>query len=144
MAARGIDVDGVTHVINFDLPNEPESYVHRIGRTARAGATGISLSFCDHEERPYLRDIEKIIRQQVPLMEDHPFHQEGMELRNNGAGKEAKEPGAAPDAPKRRNNSGKHKPNRRINQPKSHSAKPGSGGQRKGRPTNRRARPASA
>jgi len=146
VAARGIDVDGVTHVINFDLPNEPESYVHRIGRTARAGATGISLSFCDHEERPYLRDIEKVIRQQVPVMEDHPFHQEGMELKNNGAGgKEEKEPSSRPDAPKRRNNSGKHKPNRRINQPKSHAAKPGGGGgQRKGRPANKRARPASA
>ncbi|MCF6196367.1 MAG: DEAD/DEAH box helicase, partial [Emcibacter sp.] len=77
VAARGIDVDGVTHVINFDLPNEPESYVHRIGRTARAGESGISLSFCDHEERAYLRDIEKIIRQKIPLMTDHPYHAEG-------------------------------------------------------------------
>jgi len=74
IAARGIDVDGVTHVINFDLPNEPESYVHRIGRTARAGATGIAFSFCDSDERGYLRDIEKTIRQSVPVMDDHPFH----------------------------------------------------------------------
>jgi len=74
IAARGIDVDGVSHVINFDLPNEPESYVHRIGRTARAGATGIAISFCDHDERGYLRDIEKIIRQSVPVNEDHSFH----------------------------------------------------------------------
>ncbi len=74
IAARGIDVDGVTHVINFELPNEPESYVHRIGRTARAGATGIAISFCDHEERAYLRDIEKTIRQCVPVVEDHPYH----------------------------------------------------------------------
>jgi ATP-dependent RNA helicase RhlE len=74
IAARGIDVDGVTHVINFDLPNEPESYVHRIGRTARAGASGIAISFCDLEERGYLRDIEKIIRKSVPVFEDHPFH----------------------------------------------------------------------
>jgi len=74
IAARGIDVDGVTHVINFELPNEPESYVHRIGRTARAGAAGIAISFCDHEERGYLRDIEKIIRQSVPVIEDHPYH----------------------------------------------------------------------
>lgn len=80
VAARGIDVDDITHVINFDLPNEPESYVHRIGRTARAGATGVSLSFCDHEERSYLRDIERIIRQKIPLMEDHPFHLEGVQL----------------------------------------------------------------
>jgi len=74
IAARGIDVDGVTHVINFDLPNEPESYVHRIGRTARAGEKGIALSFCDHEERGCLRDIEKVISQTVPVKEDHPFH----------------------------------------------------------------------
>ena len=74
IAARGIDVEGVTHVINFDLPNEPESYVHRIGRTARAGASGQAISFCDHEERAYLADIERIIRQTVPVDEDHPFH----------------------------------------------------------------------
>ena len=74
IAARGIDVDGVTHVINFELPNEPESYVHRIGRTARADATGIAISFCDHEERAYLRDIEKTIRQTVTVVEDHPYH----------------------------------------------------------------------
>jgi len=74
IAARGIDVEGVTHVINFDLPNDPESYVHRIGRTARAGAAGIAISFCDHGERAYLRDIEKTIRQNVPVIEDHPYH----------------------------------------------------------------------
>jgi ATP-dependent RNA helicase RhlE len=79
VAARGIDVDEITHVINYDLPNEPDSYVHRIGRTARAGATGVSLSFCDHEERNYLRDIEKLIRQKIPLMDNHPFHLEGMQ-----------------------------------------------------------------
>jgi ATP-dependent RNA helicase RhlE len=66
IAARGIDVDGVSHVINFDLPNVPESYVHRIGRTARAGAEGVAISFCDHEERAYLRDIEKLIRMMLP------------------------------------------------------------------------------
>jgi ATP-dependent RNA helicase RhlE len=62
IAARGIDVDGVSHVINFDLPNVPEDYVHRIGRTARAGAAGIAIAFCSDEERPYLRDIEKLTR----------------------------------------------------------------------------------
>jgi len=66
IAARGIDVDGVSHVINFDLPNVPESYVHRIGRTARAGAEGVAISFCDREERAYLRDIEKLIRMTLP------------------------------------------------------------------------------
>jgi ATP-dependent RNA helicase RhlE len=74
IAARGIDVEGVTHVINFELPNEPESYVHRIGRTARAGAAGVAISFCDHDERAYLRDIEKAIRQNVKVIEDHPYH----------------------------------------------------------------------
>jgi ATP-dependent RNA helicase RhlE len=69
IAARGIDVDGITHVINFDLPNIPESYVHRIGRTARAGATGIAISFCDVEEREHLRDIEKLIRRRLLVEE---------------------------------------------------------------------------
>ncbi len=73
LAARGIDVDGISHVINYELPNEPESYVHRIGRTARAGASGIALSFCDAEERVFLRDIEKLIRRPVPVLADHAF-----------------------------------------------------------------------
>jgi ATP-dependent RNA helicase RhlE len=73
IAARGIDVDDVTHVINYDLPNEPESYVHRIGRTARAGASGVAYSFCDAEEREYLRDIEKLIRLRVPVVSEHPY-----------------------------------------------------------------------
>ena len=66
IAARGIDVDGVSHVVNYDLPNIPESYVHRIGRTARAGAEGVAISFCDHDERAYLRDIERLIRMAIP------------------------------------------------------------------------------
>ncbi len=69
IAARGIDVDGVTHVINFDLPNVPESYVHRIGRTARAGKAGVAISFCDAEERAHLRGIEKLIRTRLPVMQ---------------------------------------------------------------------------
>ena len=71
--ARDIDVDGITHVINFDLPNVPESYVHRIGRTARAGAAGIALSFCDGIERPFLRDIEKLTRRRLEIVADHPY-----------------------------------------------------------------------
>jgi superfamily II DNA/RNA helicase len=66
IAARGIDVEGVSHVVNYDMPNIPESYVHRIGRTARAGAEGIAISFCDGDERAYLRDIEKLIRMAIP------------------------------------------------------------------------------
>jgi ATP-dependent RNA helicase RhlE len=68
IAARGIDVDGVSHVVNFDLPNVPEDYVHRIGRTARAGAAGIAIAFCSDEERPYLRDIEKLTRRSVQVV----------------------------------------------------------------------------
>jgi ATP-dependent RNA helicase RhlE len=75
IAARGIDVDEISHVVNFELPNVPETYVHRIGRTARAGASGMALSFCDHEERPFLRDIERTIRQQIPVEDGHPFPQ---------------------------------------------------------------------
>jgi ATP-dependent RNA helicase RhlE len=66
IAARGIDVDGISHVINFDLPNVPETYVHRIGRTARAGAQGIAISLCDTEEAPFVKDIEKLIRISIP------------------------------------------------------------------------------
>ncbi len=72
IAARGIDVDDVTHVINYELPNIPESYVHRVGRTARAGARGIALSFCDPSERPYLRDIEKLTRRPLSVVAGHP------------------------------------------------------------------------
>ena len=68
IAARGIDVDGVSHVINFELPNVPEDYVHRIGRTARAGLAGTAISFCSDEERPYLRDIEKLTRSPVRVL----------------------------------------------------------------------------
>ncbi|HEY5091324.1 MAG TPA: DEAD/DEAH box helicase [Polyangia bacterium] len=75
IAARGIDVDGVSHVINFELPNEPESYVHRIGRTARAGASGVALSFCDREERAYLRDIERLTRGRIEVVANHPYAQ---------------------------------------------------------------------
>lgn len=73
IASRGIDVDDLSHVINFELPNVPETYVHRIGRTGRAGASGIALSFCDLEERPYLRDIHKLIDKNIPAVEDHPY-----------------------------------------------------------------------
>jgi ATP-dependent RNA helicase RhlE len=73
IAARGIDVDGITHVINYEIPNMPESYVHRIGRTARAGASGTALSFCGPEERGYLRDIERLTRRTLTVVTDHPF-----------------------------------------------------------------------
>ncbi len=74
IAARGLDVDGITHVINFDLPEEPETYIHRIGRTARAGMNGDAVSFCCARERDSLRDIARLIRKEVPVERDHPYH----------------------------------------------------------------------
>ena len=73
IAARGIDIDDVTHVVNFDVPEVPETYVHRIGRTARAGATGMALTFCEVEERGDLRAIERLTRQEIPVVEGHPY-----------------------------------------------------------------------
>jgi ATP-dependent RNA helicase RhlE len=72
VAARGLDIDDVSHVINFDLPNVPETYVHRIGRTGRAGAAGIAFSFCATDEREHLREIEKLLRKKTPVCNDHP------------------------------------------------------------------------
>jgi ATP-dependent RNA helicase RhlE len=84
IAARGIDVEGISHVVNYDLPNIPESYVHRIGRTARAGADGIAISFCDAEERPFLRDIEKLIRMSIPAT-DRRAQRDGSRAAAEGA-----------------------------------------------------------
>ena len=95
IAARGIDVDGISHVINYDLPNIPESYVHRIGRTARAGLEGIAISFCDNEERAFLRDIEKLIqikldvtdRRANPQADERPAKQHQRPQQNAGRGR---------------------------------------------------------
>ena len=81
VASRGIDVSDISHVINLDLPNESEVYVHRIGRTGRAGQGGIAIAFCDENEGEYLRGIEKTIRQEIPVDEDHPFHSEKAKSR---------------------------------------------------------------
>jgi ATP-dependent RNA helicase RhlE len=74
IAARGIDIDDITHVVNFDLTHEPETYVHRIGRTGRAGASGAAVSFCDSEERESLAAIQKLIRRTIPVKNDHPHY----------------------------------------------------------------------
>ena len=92
IAARGIDIPEISHVINFELPNEPESYVHRIGRTARAGAKGTAFSFCAAEERSYLHSIERLIKQNIEVI-DHTFHSE---TAKNAVG------AAAKPAPKQR------------------------------------------
>jgi len=81
IAARGIDIDELSHVINYDLPNEPETYVHRIGRTGRAGLGGIAISFCDFDEKAYLKDIQKLIGKEIPVIDDNPFPMEIFEPR---------------------------------------------------------------
>ena len=73
VASRGIDVEGISHVMNYDLPHEPETYIHRIGRTGRAGATGIAFSLCDHDERKHLKAIERLIRQTLLVEKEHAF-----------------------------------------------------------------------
>ena len=73
IAARGIDIDELSHVINYELPNIPESYVHRIGRTGRAGASGIAIAFSDAEEKEYVRDIQKLIGKSIPVNSDHDY-----------------------------------------------------------------------
>ena len=98
IAARGIDVDGITHVVNYELPNEPESYVHRIGRTARAGAAGIAVSFCAPGERAYLRDIERLIKRSLTVMEEG-----AAEIRIEAPGTEDKAPARRKPAGRNRN-----------------------------------------
>jgi ATP-dependent RNA helicase RhlE len=78
IAARGIDIDELTHVINYELPNVPETYVHRIGRTGRAGAAGTAVSFCDWSEKIFLSDIQKLTRQQIPVIKSHLYDVPGM------------------------------------------------------------------
>jgi len=114
LAARGLDVDGISHVLNFDLPNVPETYVHRIGRTARAGAEGIAVSFCDVEERPYLVEIERLIGRHIRRELDHDYpptqtpppptslRRGGRPpARAGGADRAAKQAGPAPTLPRR-------------------------------------------
>ena len=103
IAARGIDVDAVTHIVNYELPAVPETYVHRIGRTARAGATGAALSFCDTTERPYLRDIEKLIRMTITVAGEHPTAIQA-DKGSSPPDRQRREP--ADSTPKRRRSSG--------------------------------------
>jgi ATP-dependent RNA helicase RhlE len=74
IAARGIDIDEISHVFNYDLPNVPETYVHRIGRTARAGAEGVAIAFCDQDEKAFLKDIERLARVRLTTRDDHPTY----------------------------------------------------------------------
>ena len=114
IASRGIDVEGVSHVINFDLPNEPESYVHRIGRTGRAGREGIAIAFCDETEVSYLRDIERLISQSLDVNQDHDWH-------SNQAMTSTQPP------PKRNQNQGHGRPQGGDRGPRSRGARGGGG-----------------
>jgi ATP-dependent RNA helicase RhlE len=125
IAARGIDIDELSHVINYELPNVPESYVHRIGRTGRAGASGIAIAFCDAEEKEYLRDIQKLIGKQIPVEENKSYPlmnhtvvkapgkpqrpQRPTGARNTSVKSEKKGHASSGDAPKKTNVSGKNK-----------------------------------
>ncbi|HRZ98472.1 MAG TPA: helicase-related protein, partial [Paludibacter sp.] len=87
IAARGIDIDDLNLVINYEIPNIPETYVHRIGRTGRAGLDGKAVSFCDVDEREYLRDIQKLISIQIPVINDHPFPAENLPVETKSKAK---------------------------------------------------------
>jgi ATP-dependent RNA helicase RhlE len=115
IAARGIDIDDLTHVINYELPNVPETYVHRIGRTGRAGADGIAMSFCDMEERAYLRDIHKLIARNIPVVDAHPYH-----------GNNAEAPGRQPQvkAPMANGAQHRHRPAGNANRSRNNRNKP--------------------
>jgi ATP-dependent RNA helicase RhlE len=105
IAARGIDIDDLTHVINFELPNVPETYVHRIGRTGRAGANGTAFSFCDAEEKEFLRDIHKLIARNIPVAEAHPYHSHSIAMPSHQY-QTAKAPGGGGGGQQRRSGSG--------------------------------------
>jgi ATP-dependent RNA helicase RhlE len=131
IAARGIDVDNLSHVINYEMPNVPETYVHRIGRTGRAGANGVAYSFCDAEEKEYLRDIQKLIGKSIPVVTDHRYPMQHTTAQpkpkqddNRGRHSRADKPKREHKAPRPKNNNDKQdrkdKPN---NQAKPANAK---------------------
>jgi ATP-dependent RNA helicase RhlE len=108
IAARGIDVTDLHYVINFELPNVPETYVHRIGRTGRAGAMGSALSFCDAEERAYLKDINKIIKKDIKVISEHPYAASTSAVFSDKAPAFSKRP-AAPGGRSNRNNNNRRR-----------------------------------
>lgn len=118
IAARGIDVEEMSHVINFDLPNIPETYVHRIGRTGRAGASGIAISFCDVEERPYLKDIEKLIGQKITVQTENPYFDDTEDV-----------PVKSSARPQRNQNNGRPRTNNSRSNTNNRRPKPRTGGE---------------
>lgn len=120
IAARGIDVEDLSHVINFNLPNIPETYVHRIGRTGRAGNSGVAISFCEAEEIPYLKDIEKLIKKKVPVVEEHPYPMLEAAAPSSKGGQASKQ---QPNARKpKQQQAEKAQPQKAQSQPKQHQA----------------------
>jgi ATP-dependent RNA helicase RhlE len=126
IAARGIDVDDLEYVINFEMPNPPETYVHRIGRTGRAGAKGTAFSFCDAEEKAYLKDIEKLIAKKIPVIEEHPFplmdhnpEKAPKQQQGRGRGGERGQSGGGGGHARPKPNTQSAKPERRFGKPKS-------------------------
>jgi ATP-dependent RNA helicase RhlE len=108
IAARGIDIDDLAHVINFEIPNISETYVHRIGRTGRAGANGTAISFCDAEEKEFLKDIHKLINKQIPVIDDHPYPYKGImpekKATDNRGGRRNSQGGGNSNKPKSNGN----------------------------------------
>ncbi len=119
IAARGIDVDDLAHVINFEIPNISETYVHRIGRTGRAGAKGSALSFCDAEELPFLKDIQKLIGKPIPVIEEHPYPMTEMTVAKAPAKPQGRSnaPGRSPNRPSSGRPSGGGSSNDRSRRP---------------------------
>ena len=135
IASRGIDVEGITHVFNYDLPNEPESYVHRIGRTARAGRSGIAYGFCDNSESGYLVGIQELIDYEIPVDDNHDFHFIG------AIPKQGQRPGKI----KEKNPSKKNQPNRSSqrssrSEPQKHNPRPQQGNSNRSRQNNGQSR----
>ena len=137
VAARGIDVDGITHVINYDLTHEPETYVHRIGRTGRAGATGIALSFCDREERPWLRDIQKLLKRDLAVRDDHPVYTSAPQENDFIV----ERPARHPHQPKPARQGQSNRPSRNNDKPAGRPRNGGQGGQTASAPSRDRWKP---
>lgn len=135
IAARGIDVEELSHVINFNLPNIPETYVHRIGRTGRAGHSGMAISFCEKEELPFLKDIEKVIKKTIPEVKNHPYPMTSVPafVKSNQTSKSAPhksaadKPGKSKANPARKPKSEWFKKSGKANHSKPNSSKPNSG-----------------
>lgn len=125
LAARGLDVDDITHVINFDLPNVAETYVHRIGRTGRASSRGIAISFCDQEEESYIKSIEKLINEKILIETDHPYHREPENVQPRLNSESQKRSNSKPNNNSAQNKRSRSKPGIQSQQNDRSGSKPG-------------------